>query len=384
MPRPVARGHVAPALTRPSPSNSRRLPPTTRTRTPTSWTVLLAIAVCFVSHALAVVAEPRAVVPDHRQPFLIGGRLALLSPVKRRADDIESSSSSESPKPTSTSSGSSSSASVTTTFSIGVTSTKPASTSTTAASASPLPSILDSLFSDFTPDPNGGEPPCQKFINSFLQDPTFKQCYPLSMLLDLSQSFFEAQRSMVSITRTLDATCAANPTTCNDYFSQLAAEFLLPENCGVDHDRRLQLVLDTHKALRAYAPVYSAGCLRDPDTGAYCYANAVTNASNPSSTYIYFLPLNRTLPGTTVPECNYCLKQTMALYQAATADRRQYIANTYTGAAEQINTICGLGFVNESLAAEVIPSSAVPRVVPAIGGVLMWVMVAAVGWAVVM
>ncbi|KAL2270300.1 hypothetical protein VTJ83DRAFT_2484 [Remersonia thermophila] len=390
MPPPVARREVAPASApaRPSPPTARQVSPTIRTRTPTSWAVLLTIAVCFVSHVLAAAASPRALVPDYRQPFGGGGRWAPLQveqkgrPVEKRADDTESSSSSESSKPTSTSSGSSStSASVTTTFSLGATSTGRASPSTTAASANPLPSILDSLFSDFTPDPNGGEPPCQKFIKSFLNDPTFQQCYPLSMLLDLSQSFFEAQRSMVSITRTLDATCAANPATCNEYLSLLADDLLLAENCGAEFDRGLQIVLDTYKTLRAYAPVYAAGCLRDPDTGAYCYAKAVTNVSNPSGTYVYYLPLNRTLPGTTVPECNYCLKQTMALYQAATADRRQYIANTYMDAAKQVNTICGRGFTNETLADVVVPSAAA---VPAMGALLLWMVAAAAGWAAVM
>jgi hypothetical protein len=163
---------------------------------------------------------------------------------------------------------------------------------------------------------------------------------------------------MSGITRTLDATCAANPTVCNDYFQQISEDLLREENCGPDFNR-VQLVKDIYKTMRAYAPVYSAGCLRDPDTGAYCYANAVTNTSNPSSTYIYFLPLNRTLPGSTVPECNYCLKQTMALYQAATADRRQYIADTYEAAAKQVNLVCKQkDFVNESLAAEVVPNAA--------------------------
>ena len=109
----------------------------------------------------------------------------------------------------------------------------------------------------------------------------------------------------------------------------------------------------------AYAPVYTAGCLKDADTGAYCYASAVTNLTNPSTTYFYFLPLNKTLPASAAPACNACLKGTMGGYQAATADRRQMIANTYSAAAKQVNVICGPGFVNETLVAEVIPSGAV-------------------------
>jgi hypothetical protein len=232
------------------------------------------------------------------------------------------------------------------------------------------------MASEFSPGPDGAAAPCPIFINSFLTNPTFKQCYPLSMLFDVSvtpvpphhglanpssqrsRSFFEAQRSLVSITRTLDATCAANATFCSTYLAELAQNLTAPENCGTDYQLGLTSVVDTYRAMLAYAPVYSAGCVRDPDTNAYCYANAVTNLTNPSTTYFYFLPLNKSLPATTVPACGYCLQQTMNLYQAATADRRQLIANTYVSAAKQANVICGPGFVNETLAAEVIPSRA--------------------------
>ncbi|SPQ22845.1 4c2db6b6-49bb-4660-b602-14764f04f563 [Thermothielavioides terrestris] len=211
---------------------------------------------------------------------------------------------------------------------------------------------------NFAPGPNGAPAPCPIFIKSFLSDPTFKQCYPLSMLFD-SKSFFEAQKSLVGITRTLDATCAANATFCSQYLAQLAQKLIEDDNCGADYKSGQATVVDAYNEMMAYAPVYSAGCLKDPNTGAYCYANAVTNQTNPSSAYFYFLPLNQSLPGTTVPACNDCLKQTMAIYQAATADRRQLIVNTYVAAAKQVNTVCGPGFVNESLAAEVIPSAAV-------------------------
>ncbi len=81
----------------------------------------------------------------------------------------------------------SSQASVTATFSVAVGTSKPSSSSTsTTVAASPLPSPLDSLAStNFDPGPNDGPSPCLTFINSFLVDPTFKSCYPLSLLYDV-------------------------------------------------------------------------------------------------------------------------------------------------------------------------------------------------------
>jgi hypothetical protein len=42
------------------------------------------------------------------------------------------------------------------------------------------------MSATFAPAPNGGPSPCKAFIDSFLENPTFKECYPLSMLFDVS------------------------------------------------------------------------------------------------------------------------------------------------------------------------------------------------------
>lgn len=89
--------------------------------------------------------------------------------------ESESPESSKSPMPTSTKSP------ITTTFSIVVGTQKPSTTSTTAA-ASPLPSILDSM----SVNSNGVTASCLTFISTFLANSTFKECYPLSMLFDVS------------------------------------------------------------------------------------------------------------------------------------------------------------------------------------------------------
>ena len=158
---------------------------------------------------------------------------------------------------------------------------------------------------------------------------------------------------MVGITRTLDATCAANATACAKFMTDLSKNLIASENCGAEFQANDPAIVDTYNAMRAYLPIYSASCLRDPETNAYCYASAVTNMTSPANTYVYFLPLNQSLPGSSIPACNWCLQQTMAIYQDATADRNQLISLTYVSAAKQINTICGPAFVNESLAEEI-------------------------------
>ncbi|KAK3938501.1 hypothetical protein QBC46DRAFT_162977 [Diplogelasinospora grovesii] len=322
----------------------------------TQWTAVLALLACLVCQALVTTATADAPRPietleiDTRVPVRgdDGGWIFLsqdeadLRRVKKRAP-ISSASASDG---------------VTTTFSIAVSTVTGASTTSTVP-ASPLPSPLDGgLSSNFSGD--AGSSPCPGYINSFLTDPTFKQCYPFSLLLQGSRSFFNAEKSLVSITQVLDATCAPNATFCNNYLQQLAKNLTSEANCGPDYQLGNSVVVQAYLAMTAYAPLYGAACLKDPETSMYCFANAVTNLTNPSNTYFYYLPLNISLPGSTVPSCGSCLQQTMDVFQAATANRKQALVSTYPSAAQQVNTICGPNFVNQSLASEIV-SSGGPR-----------------------
>ncbi|KAK4167603.1 hypothetical protein QBC43DRAFT_203292 [Cladorrhinum sp. PSN259] len=316
----------------------------------TSWAAIFAVAVCFICHALAATADAslpvETLVVDNRSPYRSeNGGWVMLSPA-----DAEDYKLRLLRKRQETTTSGTAKASATTTFSIVV--GKPTTTSTSVTPPSALPSILDSLVSDFTGS-GGNANNCPKFINNFLTSPEFKACYPLSMLFDNSRSFFETQKSIVSLTRTLDATCAANVTACSVYFGQLAQNFTATENCGLDYQRGQAAVVNAYKGMVAYAPIYGAGCLRDPETSAYCYATAV-NRPTIDDTHKYFLAFNKSMPGSTVPSCNFCTQQTMNLFQHATGDRRQLLVNTYTAAAKQVNLVCGPGFVNETLAAEII------------------------------
>jgi hypothetical protein len=60
--------------------------------------------------------------------------------------------------------------------------------------------------------------------------------------------------------------------------------------------------------------------------------------------------------GGSQPTCDACLKNTMAVFEAATSERGGALASVYTSAASQVNVNCGPGFVNASLAAAVVTS----------------------------
>jgi hypothetical protein len=241
------------------------------------------------------------------------------------------------------------------------------STTDPIPSNSPLPSPFDdTLVSEF--NVAGGDDSCPNFMNVLLNDATFKDCYPLSMMFRVSSlrsttypsgltrgirqtsmGFFNARKSLVATTRVLDATCDADLETCSQFMSAAAANLTAEENCGEEFETGLAKITEAYRGLMAYETLYTVSCLQDPDTNGYCFANAVTNTSIPSDANLYFLPYNLNLPGSSSPTCNWCNQETMALFHAASADRDQLISNTYESAARQVNNICGPEFVNETL-----------------------------------
>ncbi|PBP22540.1 c6 zinc finger domain containing protein [Diplocarpon rosae] len=191
---------------------------------------------------------------------------------------------------------------------------------------------------------------CNSFMTSMLANSTFNECLPFSLLLQNSNSFFQVTKSLVRITQTLDFACAANVTQCAALMSSFAANLTTTSACASDVSAQNPLIQHALTGLKAYKPLYTASCLRDPGTSSYCFADAITNASSPSDSHIYFLPLNTSLVSGSQPTCDTCLQDTMAVFEASSADRRQALAKTYVPAASQINMNCGPGFVNASLA----------------------------------
>ena len=238
--------------------------------------------------------------------------------------------------------------------------TSVASTSpTTIVETSPLPSPFDSnLAATFV------STGCPSFINSFLTDPQFKECYPFSLLLQSSSGFFDAQKSAVSMTQVLQATCDVDRDVCTTYLRNLAAQLIEEANCQEDFEAQNTVVVQAYNGLIAYEELYSASCLQDNDQGSFCFTRAVMNYTTASNVYLYFLPLNSSLPGRSIPSCDSCAERTMNLFHAASSNRQHPIARTYTDAAERMNMVCGPGFVNETLPEAVVEATAVGRSLP--------------------
>lgn len=120
--------------------------------------------------------------------------------------------------------------------------------------------------------------------------------------------------------------------------------------CKNDLSLENPLATQAHAGLLAYDALYHAACLTSPDTGNYCYADAVANASAPTSSYVYYLPLGMQLPAGTRPACTRCLQDTMAIFAAQAGNKSNPLQGDYAQAAQVVMLGCGPGFVEAGVA----------------------------------
>lgn len=168
--------------------------------------------------------------------------------------------------------------------------------------------------------------------------------------MQTSNSFFGTLKSPLSLIRTLDATChLSSYPTCSTLMSSLATE-LSTDACKNDLSLENPVAAQAYNALVAYDTLYAASCLTSSTTGNYCYADAVSNSSAPTSSYIYYLPLGMSLPGGARPACTECLQDTMAIFAAASGSRQSGFRNNYAQAANVVDLTCGPSFVEAGVA----------------------------------
>lgn len=143
--------------------------------------------------------------------------------------------------------------------------------------------------------------------------------------------------------------------------SSYANQLVDSSNCLDDYKAGNPIVIKAYNGFLAYELVFGATCLKDGTTANdYCFADAVTNVSSPTSSYVYYLPVGVALSAGATPTCNTCLKTAMSQFAAYATNGTLPISKTYVSAAQQINLVCGPGFVDASVAVTT-PTSAAAR-----------------------
>ena len=172
-------------------------------------------------------------------------------------------------------------------------------------------------------------------------------------------SFFDASRSLSAITTVLNASCSVFLPTCSTLMSSFALTLRSSAACQEDYNNENPQVRQAYAGLLAYDVSYNASCLKntptpgDPDPHQsnqnYCFANAITNKTSPSDSYVYYLPLGMRLPSGSLPTCDSCLLKTMDVYADAASNKSQPINLDYVDSATMINEMCGPNFVTANI-----------------------------------
>ncbi|KAF7121947.1 hypothetical protein CNMCM5793_009501 [Aspergillus hiratsukae] len=207
-----------------------------------------------------------------------------------------------------------------------------------------LPTAFDTnLSNNFTTES------CPKFFDAFLSNSTITSCYPISLLLHDSTSFFHTLTSATATSHVLDLSCAASVDTCTSIFNRLATTLLKDDACGEDYKLGNPLVSDAYTGFLTYEPVHRAACLKNPKTNDYCFVDAVTNASAPQNFDTYSIPWGYPIVSEPWPTCNECLQATMDIFSRWAQVDGQPLDTSYLPSALALNRHCGENFANVNI-----------------------------------
>ncbi|RHZ66014.1 hypothetical protein CDV55_103322 [Aspergillus turcosus] len=212
------------------------------------------------------------------------------------------------------------------------------------SSTDSLPTAFDTnLSNNFTTES------CPKFFNAFLSNSTITDCYPISLLLHDSTSFFHTLTSATATSHVLDLSCAASADTCTSIFNRLAINLLKDDACGKDYKLGNPLVTDAYTGFITYEPVRRAACLTNPATNDYCFVDAVTNASAPQNFDTYSIPWGYSIVSPPWPTCNECLQASMDVFSRWAQVEGQPLDTSYLPSALALNRHCGGNFANVNI-----------------------------------
>ncbi|KAH0581437.1 hypothetical protein H2248_012518 [Termitomyces sp. 'cryptogamus'] len=247
---------------------------------------------------------------------------------------------------------------------VSITSNPTTSVSMTAAANAPVPTIPSSPPTLPTPFPqpfdsdltiNSLSSSCYNFISNMTNGLPFRSCRPLSLLMDGSNAFIDAQSNLALMNSIIWGTCNTDIAQVQCIANMGWFADTLQAACVQDLQDRNQMAVSTLRDLQAYALMRHAGCLPNPASNSYCYLEAVGN----SDLYFYSLPLEIPVPNGTKPRCTACTHSLMSIYSSALSNSTEApeligLQQTYGNAAKLAVAQCGTNY------ADTIVTSAAP------------------------
>lgn len=122
-------------------------------------------------------------------------------------------------------------------------------------------------------------------------------CLPFSLLLSTSSAY---KNQVSAATRTGNWTFLnellaytnspqPSPPSCDQTFKSILTAFADKANCGTDLSGGLAVAKQAQSGIGNYAVMRTASGLVNPNTGVYCYLEALANVK-PDDMYLWMLP----------------------------------------------------------------------------------------------
>ena len=158
----------------------------------------------------------------------------------------------------------------------------------------PVPTALDLAVSYAMSDS------CLLYLTSILSSDTFQSCLPFSLLLMTSTSYaslLSTSRSsgdLATLNQLVAYTSSPQPSSeqCDNYFSGVITALKAKNNCAADLAKGSPargIAKEVQAGVASYKLMREASALTDPDTGGYCYLQAVASPT-PDDLYLWSLP----------------------------------------------------------------------------------------------
>lgn len=137
---------------------------------------------------------------------------------------------------------------------------------------------------------------CLLYLSTILRSPMFTSCLPFSLLLTTSTSYSTmlqaatASGDYTALNQLLSYVANPQPSAaqCDTYFSGLLRDFNGKNNCGADVAAHKATAMLARDGISSYTVTRAAARLVNPDTGKFCYLDAVS-ASRPDDLYLWSL-----------------------------------------------------------------------------------------------
>lgn len=196
---------------------------------------------------------------------------------------------------------------------------------------------------------------CLLYLTNLLPAANFTSCLPFSLLLTTSTSYSTLVTDSITSSNLTDldsllayvSSPQPSPNECDAFMAAALSDIGEKSNCGADLAARPvnAVANEAQNGIGNYKLMREAAAMTDPETGVYCYLEAVSS-SKPDDLYLWSLPAGIALPYTIKPTCSNCSALLLQHYSESLSSTSTLNGTLVSEAINVVKDACGGAFVN--------------------------------------